>query len=64
MRVSMRHDNRGRAPDYTVAALTMLGVNLAWILLLIWGLLGFVAALATAWVLNRGITWLQASRDA
>ena len=59
----MHREGRGKAPNYTTAALTMIGVNLAWILMLIWGLLGFAAVLVTGWLLNRGITWLQATRE-
>lgn len=55
----MRGDNIGRAPDYTVAALTMLGVNLMWIFVMIWAIWGFLAALALALALNHGITLLS-----
>ncbi|TMV07752.1 hypothetical protein FGK63_09815 [Ruegeria sediminis] len=55
----MRDRNIGRAPDYTVAALTMLGVNLLWIFFTVWALWGFLAALALAWALNYGITLLS-----
>ena len=54
----MRGDNIGRAPDYTVAALTMLGVNLLWIFFTVWALWGFLATLVLAFVLNHGITLL------
>ncbi len=51
------------APNYTNAALTMLGVNLMWVFMVIWALLGYVAVLVVAALLNTGITWL-ASRTA
>ncbi|WP_286193783.1 hypothetical protein [Tropicibacter sp. R16_0] len=54
----MRGKPPGRAPDYTTAALTMLGVNLMWMLCAIWALFGFGVALILAAVLNAGITRL------
>ena len=36
------------APDYTNAAITMLGVNLMWIFFAIWVLYGFVPVLVLA----------------
>ncbi|SLN55090.1 hypothetical protein TRL7639_02932 [Falsiruegeria litorea R37] len=48
----------GRAPDYTTAALTMLGVNLMWILCAIWAFFGFGVALILAALLNAGIARL------
>ncbi|MCE8509458.1 hypothetical protein KBY24_15650 [Ruegeria pomeroyi] len=48
----------GRAPDYTIPALVMLGVNLTWILILVWALWGFGAALLLAALVHHGITRL------
>lgn len=48
----------GRAPDYTNAALIMLGVNLTWVFVLIWALWGMLASILLAVVLNHGITRL------
>jgi len=55
----MMDDRRiGRAPDYTVPALVMLGVNLTWILVLVWALWGFAAALLLAALVHHVITRL------
>jgi hypothetical protein len=57
----MRNDQeRPRAPDYTTAALIMLGVNLMWIFLVIWAYAGFLPVLILAVFLNRAITRLEA----
>ena len=53
-----------RAPDYTNAALTMLGVNLIWIFVALWTTLGFLAPLALAALLNHAISRLAARRSA
>lgn len=53
-----------RAPDYTVAALVMAGVNLMWIFIVIWAIYGMAAVLALATVLNHGISRLRARRNA
>lgn len=57
-------EDRRPAPDYTVPALVMLGVNLIWILCLVWALAGYAAALLTAWAVNLGITRLAERRQA
>jgi hypothetical protein len=57
----MRNDpERPRAPDYTIAALTMLGVNLTWIFIVLWAYAGFLPVLILAFFLNRAITLLEA----
>ena len=58
----MPSDERPSAPDYTNAALTMLGVNLFWIFCAIWSLLGFIAVVGLALGLNYGIDRLAAAR--
>ncbi|WP_428928417.1 hypothetical protein [Marinibacterium sp. SX1] len=60
----MPSDERPSAPDYTNAALTMLGVNLFWIFCAIWSLLGFIAVVGLALGLNYGIDRLAAARAA
>ncbi|MGR3460386.1 MAG: hypothetical protein ACU0AX_11225 [Roseovarius sp.] len=50
------------APNYTIAALVMGGVNLFWILLLIRGFLGFGAVLAVGYALDRLIAWCARRR--
>lgn len=54
----MDNHRRQPAPDYTQAALTMLGVNLLWIFVAVWSLFGFAAVLLLALLLNRAITWI------
>ncbi len=56
-------EHRQSAPDYTNAALTMLGVNLFWIFCAIWSLLGFLAVIVLALGLNYGIDRLAALRS-
>lgn len=43
------------APDYTNAALTMMGVNLMWIFVVIWAVFGMIPVLVLAALLNHGI---------
>ncbi|GGH32332.1 hypothetical protein SAMN05444007_106135 [Cribrihabitans marinus] len=52
------------APNYTNAALTMLGVNLIWIFAVLWTTLGFLAPLALAALLNHAISRLAGRRSA
>lgn len=57
----MRHPgNRPPAPDYTAAAITMLGVNLMWIFFVLWVLAGFVPVLLLAILINHGIDRFEA----
>ena len=47
------------APNYTVPALIMGGINLFWIMMVIWVVYGMVAVLAFSFALERGIHWLS-----
>ncbi|MEM6589767.1 MAG: hypothetical protein AAF641_15065 [Pseudomonadota bacterium] len=47
------------APNYTTPALIMGGVNLFWIMILIWASFGFLAVLAVGFTLDRLIYWLS-----
>ena len=47
------------APNYTNAALIMGGINLFWILMVIWVAFGMLTALALGFALERGIHWLS-----
>lgn len=60
----MDHRRIGTAPDYTNAALTMIGVNLIWMLTLIWALWGFLVALSLTALINHAITRLARRRMA
>ncbi|MEX0316703.1 MULTISPECIES: hypothetical protein [unclassified Ruegeria] len=59
----MRDRKIAPAPDYTRAALTMLGVNLLWIFFVVWMIWGFAATLVLAVMIDYGITWLAARLD-
>ncbi|MFA3917522.1 hypothetical protein [Ruegeria hyattellae] len=48
-----------RAPDYTLAALIMGGINLTWIFIVIWALYGLVSVLVLAALLNHAISRLR-----
>ena len=54
--------DRPSAPDFTQACVVMFGVNLAWMLIAIWALFGFLAALAAGFAVKRGIDWLGGRR--
>lgn len=56
-------DHRMAAPNYTNASLVMLGVNLTWVLAVIWISFGLIPALLLAIGVNRGITWLEDRRS-
>ena len=58
----MDHRQPGRAPDFTNAALTMLGVNLIWVFVAIWLLWGFLAVMLIAIALNHMIERLAVRR--
>ncbi|MFC3616244.1 histidinol phosphate aminotransferase [Lutimaribacter marinistellae] len=58
-------NNRLRsAPDYTRAALTMLGVNLMWIFFVLWVIFGFLPVLLLAAFINQVINRLEARYSA
>lgn len=52
----------GTAPDYTTAALIMMGVNLTWIFFAIWAAWGLVPVLLLGLVLNHAITRFEECR--
>ena len=56
-------DKRPAAPNYTSACVVMFGVNLAWVLMLIWAVWGLIAAAVLAWGLNRLIARVEAARQ-
>ncbi|MEL6648880.1 MAG: hypothetical protein AAFQ05_14550 [Pseudomonadota bacterium] len=47
------------APNYTTPALIMGGVNLFWILMVIWVAYGMLAVVALGFALDRVIHWLS-----
>ena len=52
----------GAAPDYTNAALTMLGINLMWIMFVVWMLWGLVPTLMLAFAVNHWVEHVAARR--
>jgi len=59
----MRHTNdRPSAPNYTAACIVMFGVNLMWMLMVIWAIWGFVAAALTGWGLHHLINRIAVAR--
>ncbi|MEL7282688.1 MAG: hypothetical protein AAFY35_11225 [Pseudomonadota bacterium] len=55
----MRRDTMREAPNYTTPALIMGGVNLFWILMVIWVAYGMLAVVALGFALERVIHWLS-----
>lgn len=51
------------APDYTTAALCMLGVNLIWIYFALWAVYGIIPVLLLSLVLNHVITLFERGRQ-
>lgn len=51
------------APDYTNAALVMLGVNALCLFVAVWALAGYAYVLLIAFVLNHGITLIAQRRS-
>lgn len=58
----MDHRQKGRAPDYTNAAITMLGINLMWIFFVIWMLWGMVPVILIAVGVNHFVEYVAAKR--
>ena len=59
----MNNQKIGSAPDFTNAALIMLGVNMMWVFVAIWALYGFVPVLILAALLHHLITRFAARRS-
>lgn len=51
------------APNYTTAALIMLGVNLTWVFFALWAVYGLVPVLLLGATLNHAITLLERARN-
>ncbi len=52
----MRRGVLSEAPNYTNAALIMGGINLFWIMTVIWAMFGFLAVIAVGYVLDKLIS--------
>ena len=55
-------DDRPSAPNYTDACIVMFGVNLMWIMIVIWNIWGFIAAALAGWAVNLVIKRIAVSR--
>lgn len=60
----MRDDRPGTAPDYTGACIVSIGAVIAMALVAIWVAAGFLAALASAWGLDRAMVAGRRRADA
>lgn len=59
----MRHTSeRPAAPNYTVACIVMFGVNLLWMLMLVWAVWGFFIAACVSLGLHYLINRIGAAR--
>ena len=54
--------DRPTAPNFTSACVVMFGVNLSWILMLIWAVWGILAVALTGWLINQLIQLIAARR--
>lgn len=58
----------GRAPNYTTACIAMFGVNIAWVLVVIWAVWGFLAAVLLGFgvshLIERSRAWSAARQAA
>jgi len=54
--------DRPAAPNYTAACIVMFGVNLMWMLMLIWAVWGLVAATFAGWALHHLINRIADAR--
>ena len=55
-------ENRPSAPDFTRACVVMFGVNLSWLLVLIWAVWGIAAVALTGWAVKTLIDRIEAKR--
>ncbi len=58
----MEQHKLGRAPNYTGACIVMFGVNLGWVLLLLFAIYGLAAAVFICLVVNHWMNWLEHRR--
>ncbi len=55
----MENHKLGSAPNFTGACIVMFGVNLAWIMLVLFAVYGLVAAVFIGLVVNHWLNWLE-----
>ncbi|MEQ6204029.1 hypothetical protein ABMC88_13340 [Sulfitobacter sp. HNIBRBA2951] len=53
----------GAAPDFKNACVVLFGVNITWVLFVLWAIWGLIAAAALGWCINRVLTLFEARRD-
>ena len=58
-----QHNDRPAAPDFTQACIVMFGVNLTWVLMVIWAIWGLIAVAALGWIVNKMINRIDAVRN-
>lgn len=58
----MAERNISAAPNYTMPALVMMGVNLMWMFFALWALYGFLPVIIMALLLHVGINRLERRR--
>lgn len=60
----MRHNNdRLAAPNFTQACVVLFGVNLTWILMVIWIVWGIAAVAITGWIVGKVIDRIGMARN-
>lgn len=55
-------DSRPSAPDYTAACVVMFGVNLVFMLAVIWAKWGLLAVVFVSFFINKAIDRIEAAR--
>lgn len=59
----MRDTNdRPAAPNYTNACVVMFGVNITWVLMVIWAIWGLLAVALLGWIVNKLINRIGMAR--
>jgi hypothetical protein len=53
----------GAAPNFKNACVVLFGVNITWVLFVLWAIWGLVAAAALGWCINRCLSLFEARRD-
>lgn len=50
------------APNYTCACVVMFGVNITWMLMLVWIVWGLIAACLTGWIVSKILDRIDKTR--
>lgn len=54
-----QQDKVREAPNYLNANIAMFGVNLTWVLFVIWATMGFIYVILAGTLINAGLTYLK-----